>query len=141
MKYRITRVDPSRPEVAHTLMMLQAACLPGDTPHNVDVGSWWIAENDDSAVGFAGMVPSLRWSDTIYLCRSGVVQSHQGNGLQKRMISARVRHARRLGYRWAITDTTDNPASSNSLIAAGFKLFKPTRPWGFDNTNYWRLKL
>jgi hypothetical protein len=27
------------------------------------------------------------------------------------------------------------------LIARGFKLFNPTKPWGADKTLYWRLKL
>lgn len=138
---KITRVDTARPEVAHTLMMLQAACLPGDTPHNIDVGWWWLAEDGDNAVGFAGMVQSVRWMDTVYLCRSGVVPSAQGHGLQKRMIAVRAAHARKLGYRWMITDTTDNPASANSLISCGFKLFQPSAPWGFKHSLYWRRKL
>jgi hypothetical protein len=40
-----------------------------------------------------------------------------------------------------VTDTHDNPASANSLIARGFKLFDPTKPWGATGTLYWRLKL
>lgn len=123
------------------LMMLQAECLPGDLPYSVDTGWWWIAKNDGFPVAFAGMVPSKQWSDTVYLCRAGVMPSAQGHGLQKRLIAARIRYARKLGYRWAITDTTDNPASANSLISAGFKMFKPSKPWGFDHTSYWRLKL
>jgi hypothetical protein len=27
------------------------------------------------------------------------------------------------------------------LIACGFKLFQPTKPWGFKNALYWRRKL
>jgi hypothetical protein len=27
------------------------------------------------------------------------------------------------------------------LIARGFKMFNPTKPWGADKTLYWRLKL
>jgi hypothetical protein len=29
----------------------------------------------------------------------------------------------------------------NSLIAIGFKMFNPTKPWGASMTLYWRLKL
>jgi hypothetical protein len=40
-----------------------------------------------------------------------------------------------------ITDTYLNPASSNSLISCGFRLFEPSNPWGARGTLYWRKKL
>ena len=53
----------------------------------------------------------------------------------------RVDKARRLGWNWLITDTYDNPASSNSLISCGFKLYDPNVPWGTKGALYWRKKL
>jgi L-amino acid N-acyltransferase YncA len=70
-----------------------------------------------------------------------VLPAHRGQGIQKRLIRVRLRQARALGWNWVVTDTHDNPASSNSLIARGFKLFDPSKPWGADKTLYWRLKL
>jgi GNAT superfamily N-acetyltransferase len=67
--------------------------------------------------------------------------SHRGQGVQKRLIRARIRQARALGWNWLITDTYLNPASANSLIATGFKMYEPSQPWGAKQTLYWRLKL
>ena len=64
-----------------------------------------------------------------------------GHGLQLRLINARLRKAKELGWAWCITDTTDNPASANSLINAGFKLYTPANPWGFARALYWKRKL
>lgn len=141
MSCRIVKVNPARPDVAHELMRLQALCLPGDVPANVDEGWWWIAYDGDEAVGFAAMVPSAKWLRVGYLNRAGVAPSHRGRGLQKRLIRVRVAHARRLGYDWLVTDTTDNLPSANSLIAAGFRLFKPSEPWAWRHSLYWRLRL
>jgi GNAT superfamily N-acetyltransferase len=76
------------------------------------------------------------------MCRAGVVRSHRGKGLQKRLIRVRERKAREHGWKWLITDTASyNVASSNNLAACGFKLFRPSRPWGHDDGLYWRKAL
>ena len=139
--YTIRSVDTTRPDVCHDLMRLQAECLPNDVPCSIIAGHWWIAYQADTPVAFAGMVASQRWSDTGYLCRAGVVPAHRGRGLQKRLIAVRMNKARRLGWKWLITDTRDNPASANSLISAGFRMYQPRDPWGWDDAVYWRRKL
>ena len=139
---KIKRIDVRCPEIQSKLDALQKKCLPGDTPSDTTTGWWWIVYDAlNLPCAFAGLVPSIRWLDTGYLCRAGVISSHRGQGLQKRLIRARVRQAKALGWNWLITDTYENPASSNSLIACGFKLFEPTKPWGADKTLYWRKKL
>lgn len=139
---KIKRVDVRSFEIQSKLNALQKKCLPGDTPSDTTTGWWWIVYDAlNLPCAFAGLVPSVRWRDTGYLCRAGVISSHRGQGLQKRLIRARVRQAKALGWNWLITDTYENPASSNSLIACGFKLFEPTKPWGADKTLYWRKKL
>jgi L-amino acid N-acyltransferase YncA len=75
------------------------------------------------------------------MCRAGVIRNFQGHGLQKRLIQARIRKARALNWEWLLTDTTDNPASANSLIAMGFKLYEPKAPWANKNSLYWRLNI
>jgi GNAT superfamily N-acetyltransferase len=139
---KIKRIDVRSLEIQNKLDALQKKCLPGDTPSDTTTGWWWIVYDAlNLPCAFAGLVPSIRWRDTGYLCRAGVISSHRGQGLQKRLIRARVRQAKALGWNWLITDTYENPASSNSLIACGFKLFEPTKPWGADKTLYWRKKL
>jgi GNAT superfamily N-acetyltransferase len=142
MKYHVTPVDTCQPEVVQLLTLLQKACLPHDKIYPTTKGHWYVAyAQDGEAVGFAGVVPSTRWSDTVYLCRAGVVLAHRGQGLQKRLIKARIRKAKALGMNWVITDTHQNPASANSLIAIGFKMFEPSQPWGFKTALYWKYRI
>jgi len=142
MKFIVKKVDTRVPSVQTTLAFLQKKILPADTPSPTDRGHWWIVYAEcGKPVAFAGLVRSIRWTDTGYLCRAGVMDGFTGNGLQLRMIKARLRKAKELGWAWCITDTTDNPASSNSLINAGFKLYTPANPWGFSRALYWKRKI
>jgi GNAT superfamily N-acetyltransferase len=137
----IRQVNTKSPGAAALLHQLQLICLPGDEPASTEDGWWWIAYDGDRPIGFAALFPSVRWFDCGYLSRCGVVPSARGKGVQKQLIRVRVRKARSIGYVWLVSDTTDNPASSNSLIASGFKLFNPSRPWAFRRSLYWVRKL
>jgi len=137
----LKRIDIRKQSSQDKLSALQKICLPFDQPYDTNFGSWWIATANGVDIGFAGLVRTVSWTDCGYLCRAGVVPAARGQGLQKQFIRVRIRQAKALGWKWVITDTTDNPASANSLIATGFKLFQPTKPWGFKNTLYWRRKL
>jgi GNAT superfamily N-acetyltransferase len=140
MKFKICQVDIRVANVRTVLLYLQSKCLPSDEPMDVNHGHWWIVYTEqDKPVGFAGLTRSSRWFNAGYMCRAGVLDTYQGNGLQKRLIQCRINKARALNWEWLLTDTTDNPASSNSLISRGFKLYEPTVPWGFKNSLYWRL--
>lgn len=134
---RIRRVSGDHP----ALRTLHRETLPGDPHPSYTLGWWWVAFDGKTPVGFAGLHPSANWSGTGYMVRCGVVESHRGKGLQKRLIRVRVKFARGLGLGWLVSSTYLNPASSNSLIGCGFRLYKPTRPWGARGTLYWRLKL
>ena len=123
------------------LNRLQKQCLPNDTIYNVLTGHWWIAYDNNVPIAFAGMVRSNRWLDAGYLCRSGVITQYRGKGIQKKLVAVREKKAKKLHWNWLITDTYHNPASSNSLINAGFKLFDPSEPWGANGTLYWRKRI
>ena len=142
MKYHIRQVDIGDKDIQNALMGLQLSILEGTKPAKVDVGYWWIVYTDENeAVGFAAMKQSAQFTDCVFFHRSGVCEEHTGNGLQKRLIKARMRKAKHMGFNWAVSDTTLNPASSNSLIACNFRIYQPSKPWGWKHTNYWRLKL
>jgi len=142
MKFTIKHADTRIPENRTILMYLQSKCLPSDVPMEVEHGHWWVVyAEEDKPVGFAGLTRSAQWSNAGYMCRAGVLPAYQGHGIQKRLIQVRVRKARLLKWQWLVTDTTQNPASSNSLITMGFKLYEPSIPWGFKNSLYWRLDL
>ena len=142
MEYKIRSVDISKIYWRNILCGLQLECLPYDEIFPTHEGWWFVAfERRAGPVGFAGMVMSSRWTDCVYFCRSGVKEEHRGNGLQKKLIYARLKRARMMGMNWAVTETFSNPASSNSLISCGFKLYEPTVPLAGDTCLYWRCKV
>lgn len=120
---------------------LQKTCLPHDDPVFPEEGVWWVGYDNKQAVAFCLIRPSYQWEDTAYLARSGVLYYWRGKGLQKRMIRIRENHARRRGYVWMISDTTENPPSANSLARMGYQMFEPTKPWALETTLYWRKRL
>lgn len=137
----LKRLDIRKESVQMKLSVLQNICLPFDKPYDTNFGCWWIASEDNRDIGFAGLVRSVSWTDCGYLCRAGVVPSARGQGLQKKFIHVRIRQAKALGWKWVVSDTRLNPASANSLISCGFKMFEPTNPWGCKDTLHWRKKL
>jgi GNAT superfamily N-acetyltransferase len=141
-KFYIRKVDLREPANVTLLCYLQKKILPEDEIYKPERGHWWIAYTEaGKPVGFAGLVRSIKWTDTGYLCRAGVLESFTGFGLQKRLIKVRQQQAKKLGWNWLITDTTNNPASSNSLISCGFKMYTPANPWSFKNACYWKYKV
>ena len=142
MQFTVKKVDIRNPAIQSLLLHLQKQILPSDQPYEPTRGHWWIAYAEcGKPVAFAGLVRSTRWTDTGYLCRAGVLDGFTGNGLQLRLIKARLAQAKRLGWNWCITDTTNNPASANSLINAGFKIYTPANKWSFRNAIYWKYKV
>ena len=138
---KIQRVDTRQEAVQTRLSVLQKKCLPYDKPYDTTNGTWWIATKNGVDCGFAGLICSPWWSDCGYLIRCGVLPDYRGQGLQKKFIRVRIRQAKTLQMNWIVTSTYDNPASANSLISCGFKMFNPSRPWMTKHTSYWRLKL
>lgn len=142
MKFKIKRANLKNKSTITLICYLQKKILPSDSIFMPDRGYWWLVYTEDGKpVGFAGLVRSSRWTDTGYLCRAGILDGFTGHGLQKRLVFARIRQARKLGWNWLITDTTNNPPSANSLINAGFKIYKPGSPWSLRNAIYWKYKV
>jgi GNAT superfamily N-acetyltransferase len=112
-----------------------------DTVLSPKNGWWWIAYCDGRLAGFAAMMQSSKIPEAVYLARAGTLEAFRGRGLQKKLIRERLKFAKDLGMTQAITDTTDNVASANALIATGFRLFDPDDPWGLPNTLYWRKSI
>lgn len=120
---------------------LDCAIFPHDDPPNVDGSRWWLAWDGDEAVAFGGARPLSR-EPALLLERCGVLESHRGQGIQLRLLRARVRWAYELRVDSVITYThPQNPASANSLIHAGFRLYLPANPWAGEGFLYWRRDL
>jgi len=63
------------------------------------------------------------------------------NGLQLRLMRALESRARQIGWDAVVSDTTDNLASANNFIRAGYRLYQPPCPWAWPNTLYWRKSI
>lgn len=137
--YRIREVNGTRN--AEALLELQRIIFPSDTPADPRRGYWWTVSFGDELVGFA-CVRDVRGDPTCgYLDRAGVRWAHRGKGLQGRLIRARIRKARKLGWTQVITTTHDNPPSSNNLYRAGFLMYTPKTKWMASGTLYWHRAL
>lgn len=127
-----------RDDVAAVLDELDDVCIGWSYPKRDRY--WWLAIVGGYAVGFAGLEI---WEDenTGFLCRAGVHPSYRGLRIQRRLIHARLRQARRLGLERCVTYTVaDNPMSMNSLIRAGFRIYQPQHAWVGRNMIYFFKK-
>ena len=137
--YRIHAVDGQDDDVVdvlgdlHRLTFFGSASIPA-----FDCGHWWLVYRDTDPVAFAGLVPSTRAANAGYFCRVGVLKKHCGRGLQLRLMRASEMRARHNGWNSVVSDTTENIASANNFIRAGYKLYEPPTPWAWPTTLYWR---
>jgi acetyltransferase (GNAT) family protein len=139
LMYRIREVDGHDDEVADTLADLhRLTFLNGAAIPEFDRGHWWLTFFETTPVAFAGLVPSTRAGNAGYFCRVGVLRKHCGNRLQSRLMRAMETRAKYNGWSCVVSDTTDNIASANNFIRAGYRLYRPQYPWGWPNTLYWR---
>jgi hypothetical protein len=137
--YRIREVDGQDDEIVDTLADLhRLTFFSGAAIPRFDQGHWWLVFHQKTPVGFAGVIPSTRACHAGYLSRVGVLRQHWGNRLQLRLMRALESRARHNGWNWLISDTTDNLASANNFIRAGYRLYQPANPWAWPNTLYWR---
>lgn len=129
-----------RPAAKHceTLRALHTLTFPHDVHESYETGAWWIVWDGQDPVAFAGCRMASSEPSTLYLSRCGVLAPYRGRGLQRQLLSRRLRYARSQGASAAITTTFSNPASGNNLIRAGFRLYAPESPWGSSGTCYWR---
>jgi GNAT superfamily N-acetyltransferase len=141
MKITYRQIDASEPGNKQLLKVMQKACLPADSLYFPEDGVWWVAYHKNVAVGFSCLSPSQQMEDGIYLGRCGVVKAYRGRGIQRQMIRWRVQWAKRYGYKWAVSDTTDNIPSANNLISCGFRLYTPKVTYSFARALYWRKRL
>jgi GNAT superfamily N-acetyltransferase len=120
----------------HRLTFFDSAPVP-----EFDLGYWWLAFDDAVPIAFGGLIPSRRARNAGYPNRVGVLSEHRGRCLQLRLMRATESRARHLGWSAVVSDTTENLASANNFIRAGYRLYQPPYPWGWPNTLYWRKSL
>jgi len=143
VSYRLKRISPGVDPFDRTYLVdlhedVFGTSAPPIIPHE---GVWFVVTDGPKYVAFGGMRYLPKMVNWAYLNRSGVLNAHRGRGLQKRLIRARERYARRVGIKVLVTDTSFNPASANSLIATGFRVYDPVEPWAFEHSIYWKKEL
>jgi GNAT superfamily N-acetyltransferase len=137
--YRIREVDGQDEEIADALAELHHLTFFGGAPvPRFDQGYWWLGYSEALPVAFAGVVPSTHVRNAGYICRVGVLKEHRGHSLQLRLMRAMESWARRSGWSYMVSDTTQNIPSANNFIHAGYRLYRPRYPWAYPDTLYWR---
>src|SRR3954453_21023636 len=104
-------------------------------------GIWWVVFHERHPIAFAGVIRSTHAANAGYLCRVGVLRKHWGQALQLRLMRALEFRVRKNGWSCIVSDTTDNIASANNIIRAGYRLYRPKCPWARPSTLYWRKSI
>jgi len=129
--YRIREVDGQDDEVSDALADLHRLTFFGGAPiPRFDWGYWWLAYREATPVAFAGVVPSTHVRSAGYICRVGVLKPHCGRSLQLRLMRTMELRALRNGWSCMVSDTTQNIASANNFIRAGYRLYQATISMG-----------
>lgn len=94
-------------------------------------GYWWlVADQNNAPAAFAGLVAMVPFDGVGYMKRAYVRPEHRGHGLQLRLMQARERKARELGWSMLVGECdADNHASAHNFIKAGFVVCEPEQPW------------
>lgn len=140
---KVRRLDPPSLEQREQIRGLMAAWLSGaalpsdedfEQPQNA---TWGVLDEAGELVGFA--TASACEDGSVMLSSAVVCQRARGLGLQRRLIRARVRWARKLGATRVWTYTSfDNVVSAANLNACGlhYRGMSPDGVWV-----YWGQKL
>ena len=116
------------------VMHLQRTCLPGDAPVDLGPGHlFWLAYAGPEPVGFVLFADG--GTDILILERAGVLDTHAGRGIYKRLLRAAERAMRR-PCRLCTYTSASNYASANGLIGAGWRLYEPSYRWGWPDGFY-----
>jgi GNAT superfamily N-acetyltransferase len=115
-------------------------CFPTDDPYPKEKRHWWFVSDEQGPVGFAGLDQVN--DHTGFLCRAGVFQRFQGQGLHRKLILAREKKARALGLDTLVTHVMPwNIKSVNNLMHMGYYLIKPLAWFHFQGALHFRKVL
>lgn len=98
---------------------------------------WWVVVDNNSIIAFCG----CSYSDGVCIfVRAWVYKPYRGQGLQSRMIKARLKAAYDCNV--AITYTSnDNIPSINNLFKNGFKLYYPSYAYVGKDVLYFKREI
>lgn len=124
----VARPGELTPALRKLVLSLDRRTFPNDRRVELDGTYLWLAYTDKGVpVGYAGL-QFFPADSHAKLVRAGVLPAHRHRGLHGRMVTARLRHARRLGSRYIVTYTTAlNSRSINALTGRGFRAYTPNK--------------
>ena len=101
-----------------------------------DSTAHWVLTDGQNRVGFCS-VQRLRYTPGAFLSRAGILPEERGKNLQSRMITTRLRWAKKLGLKYAVTYCTyENHPSIVNMLKSGFRFYVPKYEWGGDGVHY-----
>ena len=92
----------------------------------------WVAHDNGEMVGYISAHPLRRgvW----FFSRVGVMPSHRGRGLQRKLMSVLEKHGRANGWKFIVTYTVGiNGWSTRNILASGYRTYEPRKSYvGWD---------
>jgi len=120
------------------LQELDRQVFPGCGDEFIKNRVWWVMEDQGKIIAYSGCIYS---EGVCIFNRAWVHRNFRGNGLQSKMIKARLGNAKGLAY-VAITYTTfDNVHSANNLIKNKFTLYSPMYAYAGKDKLYFKKEL
>lgn len=121
-------ITVAKPTDRDVLLCMQRVCMPYDDSVDPRQGEWLIGRTPKGTpVCFSGGYAYRNDTESAFVVsRQGVIPALRGLKLQQRLLRLTCKRAALLGLHevWSYTSNA-NIASSNSFIAAGFKLWVP----------------
>jgi GNAT superfamily N-acetyltransferase len=140
MSVKIRKLKASELHIIKGLDLLCFGADKSEAPSSeIHHSEWWAGFDEVTPVCFAG---AYVYADKACgLLRAGVLPNYRGQGLQKRLIDVRLKHAIKHKCDQAFTYVAPwNAASLNSLISLGFKAYRPECPdtdWDYVHMVRW----
>jgi len=113
-----------------SIEQMDRVCFPFDKEY---MFSWeknvsWVSIDKSELVGYLSVHPLRRgvW----FFSRVGVMPSHRGQGLQRKLMATMERHGRAAGWRSIVTYTAGhNGYSTHNILSAGYRTYEPRKSY------------
>ena len=109
---------------------MDRVCFPFDARYMFawEKNASWVAHEKDELVGYLSAHP-LKYG-VWFFSRVGVMPSHRGQGLQRKLMAVMERHGRREGWREVVTYTAGfNGWSTRNILASGYRTYEPRKSY------------
>jgi RimJ/RimL family protein N-acetyltransferase len=99
---------------------------------------WWVIVDDNNIIAYCGCLYSQK---ICIFVRAWVYKEYRGLGIQKRMIKARIKYAKKICTTVITYTSTNNIISANNLLKNGFLLYNPMYKYSGSDVLYFKKDL